>query len=178
MEFTEFVAERERALLRFAMVLTGDARASEEIVADVLARAYERWDRIGGLERVRAYVRRMVVNEFLSRKRRQRRVLPMADLTEHAGVEPDPADGHADRDALRARLAALPRKQRAALALRYFEGLPDAEIATAMGSSVSAVRSNISRALATLRVELDPPPDRPPPVRRAAIEPIPTAKEF
>jgi DNA-directed RNA polymerase specialized sigma24 family protein len=62
-DFTEFVTIRQRVLLRFAMALSGDACEAEEIVADVLARAYERWDRISRFEQVNGYVRRMVINE-------------------------------------------------------------------------------------------------------------------
>jgi RNA polymerase sigma factor (sigma-70 family) len=51
-------------------------------------------------------------------------------------------------------LARLPRRQRAALVLRYYEGLPDAEIAEVLGCAVGTVRAHISRALATLRTEL------------------------
>jgi RNA polymerase sigma-70 factor (sigma-E family) len=159
-DFIEFVTDRQRVLLRFAMALSGDAREAEEIVADVLARAYEQWDRISGLDRANGYVRRMVVNEFLSRRRRARKVTPLPDLSGYAGEdEPDPATGYAERDDLIARISALPPKQRAAIVLRYFEDLPDTEIAAVLGCSVGTVRSNIHRALATLRIEgADPGP--------------------
>jgi RNA polymerase sigma factor (sigma-70 family) len=52
------------------------------------------------------------------------------------------------------RLAGLPRRQRAAVVLRYYAGLPDAEIAAELGCRETTVRSQISRALATLRVDL------------------------
>jgi DNA-directed RNA polymerase specialized sigma24 family protein len=80
------MATEQRALLRLAAALSGDAATADDIVADVLGRAYEQWDRIAGLERVEAYVRRMVVNEF-----------------------------HAERDALKSRIAQLPERQRAVL---------------------------------------------------------------
>jgi RNA polymerase sigma factor (sigma-70 family) len=56
-----------------------------------------------------------------------------------------------DRDRLLRALATLPKRTRAALALRYFEDLPDAEIAKIMGCSVSTVKSSVSRGLARLR---------------------------
>jgi RNA polymerase sigma factor (sigma-70 family) len=56
-----------------------------------------------------------------------------------------------DRDLLLRALATLPRRTRAALVLRYFEDLPEAEIAQIMGCSVGTVKSNVSRGLARLR---------------------------
>lgn len=61
--FAAFVADRQAALLRFAMVLTGNPVLSQDIVADVLSRAYERSARIALTEQPYAYVRRMVVND-------------------------------------------------------------------------------------------------------------------
>ena len=48
-------------------------------------------------------------------------------------------------------LARLPKQQRAVLVLRYYEDLPDPEIAAVLGCSASTVRSNAARALARLR---------------------------
>lgn len=153
--YTQFVLSRQRSLLRFAMVLTGDGPESDELVADVLARVYERWSRIEHLEQINAYVRRMIVNEFVSRRRRGRRLVPLPDMSVVADLTSDPAGDHAERDALLRLLAELPPKQRAAVVLRYYEGLPDDEIAQAMGCRASSVRSNISRALASLRISVD-----------------------
>jgi RNA polymerase sigma factor (sigma-70 family) len=76
--------------------------------------------------------------------------------------EPDPvravpfdhADESAERDRIWSMLAKLPRRQRAALVLRYYEDLPDGDIAEVLGCAVGTVRSSISRALVTLRTEL------------------------
>jgi RNA polymerase sigma-70 factor (sigma-E family) len=148
-DFESFMAMQQRTLLRFATALTGDPRLAEDVVADVLGRAYERWSRVGSVEDPGAYVRRMVVNEFVSRKRREKRaIFRSADL----GESPDHAGVHAERDALRGRLAQLPARQRAAVVLRYYEDLPDDRIAEALGCATGTVRSLISRALVTLRV--------------------------
>lgn len=152
--FAEFVAGRQQPLLRFAMVLCGDAPLAEELVADVLARSYERWQRIGEVERPNAYVRRMVVNEYLSSRRRTHRTMPLADPSSHGESHPDHAIEHAERAAMIAALAQLPRKQRATLVLRFYEGQSDAEIASILGCSQSTVRSNAARALAALRINL------------------------
>lgn len=152
--FAEFVAQRQQPLLRFAMVLCGDARLAEDLVADVLARSFERWQRIGKVDQPNAYVRRMVVNEYLSSRRRSRRTMPVADPGPHGENRPDHAIEHAERAGMIAALAQLPRKQRATLVLRFYEGQSDAEIASILGCSQSTVRSNAARALAALRITL------------------------
>jgi RNA polymerase sigma-70 factor (sigma-E family) len=150
--FTEYVAAHQRGLLRFATAMTTDEAQAEDVVQDVLTRAYQRWDAIAALEHPHAYVRRMIVNEYLSWRRRWARVTPYAE------VEPDAvrdhADQHADRAGLMAEIARLPRKQRAVLALRFYEGMRDAEIAETLGCSASTVRAYASRALAQLRVQI------------------------
>lgn len=152
MEFGEYVARQRPALMRFATVLTCQTWLAEDLVSDVLCRAYERWDRIAAMAEPNAYVRRMVVNDYLSWRRRLSRTSPRPDI-EPAGLS-DGADERAERDAMIRRLAGLPRRQRAAVVLRYYAGLPDAEIARQLGCRETTVRSQISRALATLRVDL------------------------
>jgi RNA polymerase sigma-70 factor (sigma-E family) len=151
--FDEFVAARMRALLAFATVLTGDRGLAEDLVQEALVRAHRRWSRIVGFHQPEAYVRRIITNGYLSWRRRWSRVVPRADLPERVSDGPDLATTHADRDALRAELAKLPRRQRAVLVLRYYAGLSDAEIADVLDCAPSTVRSYASRALATLRVE-------------------------
>jgi RNA polymerase sigma-70 factor (sigma-E family) len=156
MTFEEFVAAQLPALLRFAKVLCGDRGLAEDVAQEVMLRTQEKWARIAGLDKPQAYVRRMIVNEYLSWSRKWARVIPLAvvpDLPD-AGRVPDPAADYADRELLVMELAKLPRRQRAALVLRYYGGLTDQEIAEELGCSNGTARSHISRALATLRVEL------------------------
>jgi RNA polymerase sigma-70 factor (sigma-E family) len=152
MEFADYMARKRPALMRFATVLTCRTWLAEDLVSDVLGRAYERWDRISALDEPHAYVRRMVVNEYLSWHRRLARTAPHADV--EPGELSDGADERAERDAMIRSLAALPRKQRAAVVLRYYAGLPDREIAAQLGCREPTVRSQIHRALATLRIDL------------------------
>ncbi|MDQ3786625.1 MAG: SigE family RNA polymerase sigma factor [Actinomycetota bacterium] len=152
MEFAEYVARQRPALMRFATVLTCRTWLAEDLVSDVLGRAFERWERISGMAEPHAYVRRMVVNEYLSWRRKLTRTSPRAE------VEPmaisDGTDERAERDAMIRRLAGLPRKQRAAVVLRYYAGLSDREIATQLGCREPTVRSQIHRALNALRIDL------------------------
>jgi RNA polymerase sigma factor (sigma-70 family) len=112
-----------------------------------------------------AYVRRMLINERISWRRKWGRVVPVSEahlrsIVDVAGDAPDHANTLAEREALIHRLRRLPRRQQAVLALRYFAGMPDADIAAELGCSVSAVRSYISRALTRLR-DADAPVTRP-----------------
>lgn len=157
MIFEDFVRNHLPRLSRFAAVLCGDRWLAEDVVQEVLARAQGRWTVIAGMDQPDAYVRRMIVNEFLSWRRTLRRNILMSDVPELPNAA-DPASQHADRDALVAELAKLPRKQRTVIVLRYYGGLSDPEIATELGCSTGTVRSHASRALATLRVEMRPIP--------------------
>jgi RNA polymerase sigma-70 factor (sigma-E family) len=159
MRFEEFTSTRLPAVLRFAAVLTADRALAEDVVQEVLIRTSKRWDRIGEFDYPELYVRKMVVNEYLSWRRRSWRMLPGGSAAEvDARVSPDHAVAHAEREALLAELARLPRRQRAVLVLRYYEGLSDPEIADVLGCTAGTVRGYASRALATLRVDLGPKP--------------------
>jgi RNA polymerase sigma-70 factor (sigma-E family) len=152
--FEQFAASRLPALLRYAAVLTGDREQARDLVQDVLTRAYAKWSRIERADRPDAYVHRMVTNAFLNtRRRRSPRLVPLT--RRHAEELPDRPAPEPDDD-LRTRVWALPRQQRAVLVLRYYEGLADTEIAALLGCSLSTVRSNAARALARLRVALEP----------------------
>ena len=158
MRFEEFATARLPGVLRFAGVLTGDRGLAEDVVQEVLIRAHKRWPHIGELDHPELYVRKMVVNEYLSWRRRSWRLIPSGRSGHLTGrSSPDPADGYVERQALMAELAKLTRRQRTALVLRYYEGYSDAEIAAVMGCTQSTVRGHVFRALAALRIELDQP---------------------
>ncbi|MBW4718072.1 SigE family RNA polymerase sigma factor [Saccharothrix obliqua] len=158
--FDGFVAARLDRLLRYATAMTCDKHLAQDIVQDVLLRAQSRWERIAAMDAPYLYLKRMVTNEYLSwRRRRAARDVSSshAALDVVAPVVPDHAARHAERDAMRARIAVLPRKQRAAIVLRYYEDSPDEEIAAVLGCTVGTVRSHISRALKTLRANENKP---------------------
>lgn len=156
MTFEEWFGAQLPRLLRFTTVLCGGPDPAEEVLQDVAIKAMRRWETLRGLDHPEAYLRRMIVNEHLSWRRKWGRIVPAAELRE-PGHDPGFADQQADRAELAAELAKLPRRQKAVLVLRYFEGLPDAEIADLLGCSASTVRSHTSRALAALRIELGDP---------------------
>lgn len=162
MEFEEYAAARLDPLFRFASVLTGDRGLAEDVVQDVLIKLHERWDQLQSVANLDAYVRRMVVNGYISSRRRWGRLVPVPHnlMPDRAG--PDFASEHAERDQLVARLVALPRQQRAAVVLRFYEGLSYDEAADALGCTPSTVRGHVSKALNALRISFADEPVTPP----------------
>ena len=151
--FEQYVTERGPGLVRFAGALTGDPGTAEELVQEVLLRASRRWPDIVATGAVHAYLRRMVINEHVSWRRKWARLVPHGDVPDARTVA-DHAERHAERDALSRELDKLPPRQRAVLVLRYYEGLADEAIAETLGCSTGTVRSHASRALAALRIDL------------------------
>jgi RNA polymerase sigma-70 factor (sigma-E family) len=158
--FDDYVLARGQALLRFGYLLTGDRHLAEDLVQEVLAAAHRRWARVLRLERPEAYLRRAITRQYLSwRRRRASGETVLADLPDRPWDGDrfwggDPAGGLAARDEMWSLLATLPRNQRAVLVLRFYEDLPDAEIAELLGCATSTVRVHASRALARLRTAL------------------------
>lgn len=161
MTFEEFVSIRLGALVRYATVVTWDPHLAEDITQDVLVRAQARWSRISRLDAPEQYVKRMVLNEFLSwRRRRAARLIPLSreSLDGLAPPAPDISTAWDERDAALRLIATLPPRQRAAIALRFYEDLSHEEIAKLLGCRTVTVRAYISRALATLRDALPASP--------------------
>jgi RNA polymerase sigma-70 factor (sigma-E family) len=156
--FEQFALARLPSLLRYAVVLTGDRDLAQDVVQEVLARAQVRWKRISDADSPEAYVRRMVLNEYLSWRRSWavRHIHAagerLIELDDARGGVRDHADGVVEADALWHRLSALGRKQRAVLVLRYYEQLDDDAIADLLGCAPATVRSHASRALQILRL--------------------------
>jgi RNA polymerase sigma-70 factor (sigma-E family) len=149
-DFAAYMHARQPALLRTAYLLTGDAHTAEDIVATALAKLYLAWDKVRDRESVDGYVRRIIANETTSLWRRPwRRREVAADVLPERGREDAYDDGRAA--AVWRAVSSLPTRQRAVVVLRYYEELSEAEIADALGISPGTVKSQASRALATLR---------------------------
>ena len=144
--FTEFVLARQAALLRTAYLLTGHAQDAEDLVQTTLVKVVPQWRRIR--EDPEPYVRRVLVNENVSRWRRRRWREHVTDvLPEGLSHGPDRAELLAVREALRT----LAPRQRAVLVLRYYEGMSEAEIAATLGIAPGTVKSQARDGLARLR---------------------------
>ncbi len=136
--------------MRFARLLTGDDHRAEDLVQDVLAGAYVRWRRIGGMARPDLYVRRMLVNAHHSWWRRRSSTEVMVAAVRDHPARLDQATDAAERDAMWRLVIALPLRQRTVIVLRYYEDYDDVTIAEVMRCSAGTVRTHAKRALATL----------------------------
>ncbi|MBT1097101.1 SigE family RNA polymerase sigma factor [Streptomyces sp. Tu102] len=148
--FREFVENRSSALLKTAVLLSGgDRHAGEDLLQSALMKAAGRWHRIDEPE---AYVRQILYRQQISRWRLKwpRRELSVAEPPE-AAAGPDGAAAAELRLLMRGALARLTARQRTVLVLRYFEDLPEADVARLLGCTVGTVRSTTHRSLARLR---------------------------
>jgi RNA polymerase sigma-70 factor (sigma-E family) len=150
-DFVAFVRRRGDHHLRTALLLTGEWYAAEDLVQAALVKLYRAWRRLDTAEDPDAYLRRILVNTHRSWWRaRWRREVPVNGLPERPG----PADGedrHAVGQVVRSALATLPARQRTALVLRYFEDLPEAEVAELMGCGVGTVKTHVHRGVQAMR---------------------------
>lgn len=158
MPFEEWLRLSLPALLRFATVICGSPDLAEDVIQDVVVKVSSDWGRIAALQDPDAYVRRMVINQHLSWRRKWSRLVPAADPRVPTSTRPGFEQAHADRAELLGELRRLPRRQRTVLVLRYFADLSVAETAVTLGCTESTVRAHAARALATLRIGLRPDP--------------------
>jgi RNA polymerase sigma-70 factor (sigma-E family) len=151
--FEEFVRARGDTLRRFAFLLCGDRHLGEDLVQEVLVKAYRRWSRIEADQPDR-YLRTALVRSHVSWLRRFSSREKPSEVRDDRPVDSDIADRQAARDDMWARLGRLTRAQRAVLVLRYYEDLDDREIATVLRCSPSTVRVHAARGLSRLRADL------------------------
>jgi RNA polymerase sigma-70 factor (sigma-E family) len=150
--FARFVREQTATLLRSAYLLTGSPAAAEDLVQDTLLRLLPKWDRVLAADVPMAYVRRSLVNGFLNQRRRPAsREIVTDEVPERLDGGHDIGVDVSDRDLVWRLLATLPARQRAALVMRFFDDLPDEQIAENLGCRLGTVRSLISRGLVALR---------------------------
>jgi RNA polymerase sigma-70 factor (sigma-E family) len=144
--FVELYHECFGSMVRLAFVLTGSEALAEDLVQDVFVRVHAKWSRV---REPQAYLKRAVVNSCRSAQRRQAR----DSRRPVERVEPSVELGG---DELSDALARLPYRQRAAIVLRFYQGLPDAEVAAALDCRVGTVASLVHRGLAELRKVIEP----------------------
>lgn len=151
-QFDAFVAAHGSRLLRFAFLLCRDRSRAEDLVQESLLKALRRWREHEIPEQPEAYLRRVVVNEYLGWKRR-RASTERVGLVDEDVTETDRTDAQAERDLMWRLLGSLPPRSRVVLVLRYYEQLPDREIAEHLGCAEATVRSLAARAFAALRTD-------------------------
>ena len=153
--FDRLFVDEYRAMVALAAAVSGDRSVAEDLAQEAFSRLSQRWDQVSGYERPGAWLRRVVINLALSRRRRllsearariRLRNRPPPTL-------PSPPSDHAD---LWAAVAELPAQQRAVVALHYLDDLPLTEIAAILDISPSTARVHLHRARTALRDRLDP----------------------
>jgi RNA polymerase sigma-70 factor (sigma-E family) len=118
-----------------------------------LTKTYLAWRRLGEIESVESYTRRVLVNTATSWwRRRWHGERPTEVLPDRP--EPDRIDERIERDRLWRHVSTLPARQRAVLVLRFYEDLSEAETARLLDISTGTVKSQCARALAALRKRL------------------------
>lgn len=155
-DFTEFVRAYSTRLLRFAEMLCGERHQAEDIVQHALMQCYPKWQRIDG--EPMAYVRRAVVNRFMSVARRRWSRERPADPSAPEWIVEQPGDFAGDvddRTAVLAALAALTPRERAVVVLRFSQDLSEADTAALLGIARGTVKSTCARALGKLRLSPD-----------------------
>lgn len=152
--FTEFAVGGRERLRRTAYLLCGDWDRASDLVQEALVRVYVAWPRLRHKGGAHAYARRALVSVSIdvSRKRSSgERPVPDAALD---ALTQDQTDLVADREALLDALRQLPDRQRACVVLRFYDDTSVAETALLLGCSEGTVKSQTSRALASLRARL------------------------
>lgn len=155
----QLYAAHWRALVRLSVLLVRDQGTAEEVVQDAFVAMHGRWHKLHDPDKALAYLRQAVVNRSRS-VLRHRKVVDRhvaaekrEPLPTHPPAETSALDSERRRAVLDA-LAALPRRQREVLALRYYLDLTEAQISDALGISKGAVKSHASRGSQALRGHL------------------------
>lgn len=149
-QFTSVVGSRLLVWRRTAYFICGDWHRADDLVQQAALRMYLRWHRIepGAVD---AYARRVITRLAIDDARRShRRNEVSGDPPERAVSNPGVEDALVIRDAL----VSLPAGQRAAVVLRYYQGLSVAETAAVLGVTAGTVKSQTSRGLTALRATL------------------------
>jgi RNA polymerase sigma-70 factor (sigma-E family) len=157
-QFHEFVLARRAGLVRTATLLAaGDRHLAEDLVQSTLTKLYLAWPSFQRADNREGYARRALVNALTDERRRpwRRWERSTAELPESPRAD---QRGEPMADGLRAALAELPPKMRAAVVFRYFHELTVTETAEALRCSENTVKSQTSRGLALLRTALEARP--------------------
>ena len=140
-----------------AWLIVRDRELAHDVVQDALMRAWRDLPGLRDPDRFDAWLHRLLVNTSLMAIRRRRRrpiEVELQPIVPH--TEPDPAGAIADRDELDRLFAHLEPEQRAVVVLRYFAGMPMADIASVMGIPLGTAKSRLNRALSAMRVVVAP----------------------
>lgn len=146
--------------LRVAFSITHEQALAEDSVQEAFMRTYQYIDSFDGQRPFGPWLMRIVVNEALKRATRERSALPLAD-DERQPPEPAPNGGFSHPEsqvvqreraaAVHAALSQLSPEQRAAVVMRYYLDMREAEIAAALNCPPGTVKSRLHTARSRLR---------------------------
>ncbi len=150
----ELYGENIEAATRLAYLLLGDEQAAQDVAHDAFIKAASRLPFIRDLSAFPRYFNRAVVNACLSRFRRKR--IERLVLERQRSLVRESTNGRdvAVEQSVRATVANLPPRQRAAIVLHFFLDLSESETANALDCSVAAAKSLIARGLRGLRSQI------------------------
>ena len=131
-------------MVRLAHLIIGSNAVAEEVVKEAFLRLQQSWDRA---DNPPAYLRTIVTNLCKTQLRRR-------DFERHLDLPEPRVAFQPEIDETWAAVCRLPFRQRAALALRFYEDLEESEIARILGCRTGTVKSTIHRGLARLRKEM------------------------
>lgn len=149
--FSAFVTARQAELVRLGWALTGDRQLGEDLSQSALQRLWPHWTRVAAAGDPFAYTQRIVVNLFISWRRRRRWLLERSSGFLPEVTDNDATVGVDEQDALDRWLARLPARQRAVVVLRFVCDLDVAETAGRLECSPGTVKSQTAKALHNLR---------------------------
>jgi RNA polymerase sigma-70 factor (sigma-E family) len=140
--------------LRLAYLMTGDRAAAEDIVQDAFVRVAGRLGHLRESAAFEAYLRRAVMNLAKNHFRRRSVERAFLDRSRPRDPAPGPESGVVDRQAVLGALARLQQRERAAIVLRFYEDLPEADVADILRCRRGTVRSLVTRGVQKLRSDL------------------------
>ena len=156
-DFADFYRRSKDECLFTVLVSVGDQDTAQDLVAEAYARAWASWRTVSRHPAPAAWVVRTALNAHVSRWRRRRREIPVADP---GAIADRPMAGEAPGGPVDPRLMAalmrLPDRQRQVVALRLFLDLDTGRTAAALGIAPGTVQAHLGRAIAALRADLVP----------------------
>jgi RNA polymerase sigma-70 factor, ECF subfamily len=153
--FDRLVLEHLPACERFAVKLSGDALAAEEIVQEALLKATRGWHRFRGESRFKTWLFRIVINAW--RDHRSVREVPGVVTEEPMDASAGPvgeAMGAELGEAVARAVSALPARQREVVVLIVYERMDAGEAAAVLGINAQNVRTNLHLGRERLREKL------------------------
>jgi RNA polymerase sigma factor (sigma-70 family) len=166
-DFAEFYRETCDDCLRAVLVSVGDRDAAQDLVDEAFSRAFASWGTVSVHPAPEAWVIRTALNANISRWRRRRREVMVADPARVASAAA--AGGSVDSPVdpgIMAALMRLPVRQREVVALRLFLDLDTSRTAEVLGIAPSTVKAHLARALLALRAAISIPGQEVPDERR------------